>query len=152
MVSSILWIPVAELFTYLTDEDPAHPGTEQRMTLQRERRGDLVLSTGEKELRIPCRVRGMHFDEDGLYMYVGLHFLLDSRIQKRNWTRSFPRFGRRVLFLTGLKSLPLDLFAETQRLEIDYKRARGYFAGLKGNGMETAPYNSSSKIPLSFPF
>lgn len=62
-------------FYMLTEETPAHPGSPERMALLKQRKMDLVLSGGDRELRIPCRVRGMHFDEDGLYVYVGLQFL-----------------------------------------------------------------------------
>jgi len=70
-------------FYVLTEENPAVPGTEQRMTLQRERKGEIVLKHGDGALRIPCRVRGIRFDEDGLYMYVGVNFLLESEEDRR---------------------------------------------------------------------
>lgn len=70
-------------FYVLTEENPAVPGTEQRLTLQRERKGEIALRHGEGGLRIPCRVRGIRFDEDGLYMYVGVNFLLESGEVKR---------------------------------------------------------------------
>jgi hypothetical protein len=70
-------------FYVLTEESPAVPGTEQRMTLQRERKGEIVLRQGDGGLRIPCRVRGIRFDEDGLYMYVGVNFSLEQEADKR---------------------------------------------------------------------
>lgn len=71
-------------FYILTEEEPPHLGTEGRLALQRERRMDLVLGEGLAALRIPCRVRGMHFDEDGLFVYVGLCFLSqDAEAKKR---------------------------------------------------------------------
>jgi hypothetical protein len=70
-------------FYMLTEEAPAHPGSQERMALLKQRTVDLVLSGGQKEMRISCRVRGMHFDEDGLYIYVGLRFLLEKDEDKR---------------------------------------------------------------------
>jgi hypothetical protein len=70
-------------FYVLTEENPAEPGTEQRYTLQRERKGEIVIQHGQGALRIPCRVRGIRFDEEGLYMYVGVNFLLESDEEKR---------------------------------------------------------------------
>lgn len=70
-------------FWVMTEDRPAEPGTEQRKTLQRERKGELVLQHPEGVLRIPSRVRGIHFDEDGLYMYVGLRFLLETEEENR---------------------------------------------------------------------
>lgn len=70
-------------FYVLTEEAPAIPGTEQRYTLQRERKGEIVIQTGDGALRIPCRVRGIRFAEDGLYMYVGVNFLLESEEERR---------------------------------------------------------------------
>ncbi len=70
-------------FFVMTEENPAVPGTEQRRTLQRERKGELVLQHPAGALRIPTRVRGIRFDEDGLYMYVGLRFLLATEEEKR---------------------------------------------------------------------
>ena len=70
-------------FYVMTEENPAVSGSEQRMSLQRERKGELVLQHGMGALRIPCRVRGISFDPDGLYMYVGVDFLLDSDGDRR---------------------------------------------------------------------
>jgi len=70
-------------FYVLTDDDPASPGTEARMALQKHRRGELLLGTGPSALRIPCRVRGMRFDEDGLYVYVGLRFMQEAYSDRR---------------------------------------------------------------------
>jgi hypothetical protein len=70
-------------FFVLTEENPAALGSEQRLTLQRERKGELVIPHGAASLRIPCRVRGIRFDEDGLYMYVGVNFLLDHEGDRR---------------------------------------------------------------------
>jgi hypothetical protein len=70
-------------FFVLTDDEPSGPGSEARIAMQRERRGELILKGGDRDLRIPCRVRGMHFDEDGMYVYVGLKFLLDGDEKRR---------------------------------------------------------------------
>lgn len=70
-------------FYVMTEENPAVTGSEQRMTLQRERKGELVLQHGMGAMRIPCRLRGISFDPDGLYMYVGVNFLLDSEADRR---------------------------------------------------------------------
>ena len=51
--------------------------------MQRERKGELVIQHPKGALRIPSRVRGIRFDEDGLYMYVGLHFLLETEEESR---------------------------------------------------------------------
>lgn len=76
-------------FYVMTEENPAVPGTEQRKTLQRERKGEIVIQHSEGSLRIPCRVRGIRFDEDGLYMYVGVNFLLESDEEKRRLNTLF---------------------------------------------------------------
>lgn len=76
-------------FYVLTEENPTVPGCEQRMTLQRERKGEIVIQHSVGALRIPCRVRGIRFDEDGLYMYVGLNFLLESEEEKRKLNELF---------------------------------------------------------------
>jgi hypothetical protein len=70
-------------FYVLTDDEPSQPGSEPRLAMQRERRGELLLRGGDRDLRIPCRVRGMRFDDDGLYVYVGLNFLLDGEEKRR---------------------------------------------------------------------
>lgn len=70
-------------FYVMTEETPAEPGTEQRYTLQRERKGEIVIHHGIAAIRIPCRVRGIRFDPDGLYMLVGVNFLLESEEEKR---------------------------------------------------------------------
>lgn len=70
-------------FYLMTEENPASLGTEQCRSLQRERKGELVIPCGAGSMRIPCRVRGIRFDEDGLYMYVGLQFLLETEAEKR---------------------------------------------------------------------
>lgn len=76
-------------FYVMTEENPAVTGSEQRITLQRERKGELVLQHGMGAMRIPCRVRGIRFDPDGLYMYVGVNFLLDSEGDKRRLNELF---------------------------------------------------------------
>lgn len=70
-------------FYLMTEESPAVPGTEQRLTLQRERKGELVIPCGPHSMRIPCRVRGIRFDVDGLYMYVGVNFNLEREADRR---------------------------------------------------------------------
>jgi len=71
-------------FYVLTDDELSEPGSDARLAMQGERRGELVLKGGDRDLRIPCRVRGMRFDDDGLYVYVGLRFQLpDGEDQRR---------------------------------------------------------------------
>ena len=73
---------------YVLAEEPIHPGTPARALLQSESRVELVLSQadahgGMRELRIPCQMRGIRFDEDGLYAYVGLSFLEMASEERR---------------------------------------------------------------------
>lgn len=70
-------------FYVLTDEDRAQPGTPQRHLLQKESLVELAVGSSANELRIPCRVRGMRIDEDGLFVYLGLDFLLREDGEKR---------------------------------------------------------------------
>lgn len=76
-------------FYVLTEENPTVTGSEQRKTLQRERKGELIIQHSEGALRIPVRVRGIRFDEDGLYMYVGVNFLLETDTEKRRLNSLF---------------------------------------------------------------
>jgi hypothetical protein len=69
-------------FFLLTEEEQPHHGTAIRDAFKSETCGDLVLGSRENGIRIPCRVRGMRIDEDGLYAYIGLHFLLESDREK----------------------------------------------------------------------
>lgn len=70
-------------FYVLTDDEPSAPGSEARLAMGRERRGELLIRGGERDLRIPFRVRGMRFDEDGLYVYVALRFELQGEDKRR---------------------------------------------------------------------
>jgi hypothetical protein len=70
-------------FFLLTEDEQPHHGTPLRESFQTETRGDLVIGSGDHGMRIPCRVRGMRIDEDGLYAYIGLGFLLESDDDKR---------------------------------------------------------------------
>ena len=70
-------------FYVLTDGDMPKPGTPQRQALERESRLELAFGPLEGGLRVPCRVRGLRIDEDGLFMYVGLDFLLEQDRDRR---------------------------------------------------------------------
>jgi hypothetical protein len=70
-------------FYVLTDDDLAQPGTPRRQLLQKETLVELAIGSGANELRIPCKVRGMRIDEDGLFVYLGLDFLLREDAEKR---------------------------------------------------------------------
>ena len=70
-------------FYVLTDQDFPLPGTRQRNNLEMETRLELAFGSSESELRIPCRVRGMRIDDDGLFMYVGVDFLLEQDLERR---------------------------------------------------------------------
>ncbi|MDB5104681.1 MAG: hypothetical protein JWP91_2370 [Fibrobacteres bacterium] len=70
-------------FYVLTDDEPPQQGSRHRSSLQKETRVELAIGSSESELRIPCNVRGMRIDEDGLFMYVGLDFLLREDADKR---------------------------------------------------------------------
>ena len=70
-------------FYVLTDQDFPEAGTRQRNNLETETRVELAFGSSERELRIPCRVRGMRIDDDGLFMYLGLDFLLEQDLEKR---------------------------------------------------------------------
>ena len=72
-------------FYVLTDGDVPRPGTRQRDALEMETRVALAFGPAESELRIPCKVRGMRIDEDGLFMYVGLDFLPDRETERRRF-------------------------------------------------------------------
>ena len=66
-------------FYVLTDNEPS----QTRSRLQAESRVELAIGSLENELRITCRVRGMRIDEDGLFIYLGLDFLLGGDAEKR---------------------------------------------------------------------
>ena len=70
-------------FYMLTDGETPPPGTRQRLELERETRAELSFGPVDGGLRIPCRVRGMRVDEDGLFAYVGLDFLLEQESDRR---------------------------------------------------------------------
>jgi hypothetical protein len=70
-------------FYVLTEGDVPRPGTRQREDLEKETCADLLFGPPEGELRIPCKVRGMRIDEDGLFMYVGLDFNFDGELDRR---------------------------------------------------------------------
>jgi hypothetical protein len=70
-------------FYVLTEGEVPKPGTRQREDLEMETRADLAFGPPEGELRIACRVRGLRIDEDGLFMYVGLDFLLGHGMDRR---------------------------------------------------------------------
>jgi hypothetical protein len=69
-------------FFLLTEDEQPHHGTPLRESFQTESRGDLILGGGENSFRIPCRVRGLRIDEDGLYTYIGLNFVLEGEHEK----------------------------------------------------------------------
>lgn len=75
--------PKGGSFYVLTDSDFPQPGTRQRNTLEMETRVELAFGSSEHELRIPCRVRGMRIDEDGLFMYLGLDFMIGQDLERR---------------------------------------------------------------------
>ncbi len=70
-------------FFLLTEDGSSFPGTQLRDAFTKESRGDLMLGAGENGQRIPCRVRGMSIDEDGLFAYVGLAFELETDRDRR---------------------------------------------------------------------
>jgi hypothetical protein len=70
-------------FYVLTDDDLAQPGTPRRDMLQKESKVELAIGSSENELRIACKVRGMRIDEDGMFVYLGLDFLLVEDGDKR---------------------------------------------------------------------
>jgi len=69
-------------FFILTEDEQPHYGTEIRESFKTETLGDLVIGSGENGIRVPCRVRGMRIDEDGLFAYIGLHFILNNEREK----------------------------------------------------------------------
>ena len=69
-------------FFILTEDEQPHHGTPIRESFKTETRGDLVLGSRENGIRIPCKVRGMRIDEDGLYAYIGLNFVLETEREK----------------------------------------------------------------------
>ncbi len=75
--------PKGGSFYVLTDQDFPLAGTRQRNNLEMESRLELAFGSSESELRIPCRVRGIRIDEDGLFMYVGVDFLLEQDLERR---------------------------------------------------------------------
>ncbi|MDQ3002857.1 MAG: hypothetical protein M3Y08_16540 [Fibrobacterota bacterium] len=71
-------------FYVLTDNDPPRSGSKERIALQMETRVELAIGSSQKELRILCLVRGMRIDEDGLFAYVGLNFMIgDESVRRR---------------------------------------------------------------------
>lgn len=70
-------------FFVLTDDDASSSSLLQSMEMKMDTRGELALGAGANEIRIPFRVRGMRIDEDGLYAYAGLDFLLAGDADKR---------------------------------------------------------------------
>jgi hypothetical protein len=70
-------------FFILTEDEQPHHGTPIRESFQSETKGDLVIGRGGNGIRIPCRVRGMRIDEDGLYAYIGLQFLIQTDREKK---------------------------------------------------------------------
>jgi hypothetical protein len=70
-------------FYVLTEGDMPKPGTRQREDLEKESRVELAFGPPEGELRIACRVRGIRIDEDGLFLYIGLDFLLGPGMDRR---------------------------------------------------------------------
>lgn len=70
-------------FYVLTDNDLPQPGSKERHALQMETSVELAIGSSASELRIPCRVRGMRIDEDGLFAYVGLDFVISEDSVKR---------------------------------------------------------------------
>jgi hypothetical protein len=70
-------------FYVLTDEELAQPGSPQGVLLRKENLVELAIGSSEHELRIPCKVRGMRIDEDGLFVYLGLDFVLREDADKR---------------------------------------------------------------------
>jgi hypothetical protein len=70
-------------FYVLTDNEPSQTDSRQRVNLQMETQVELAIGSSENELRIACKVRGMRIDEDGLFVYLGLEFLLGSDLEKR---------------------------------------------------------------------
>ena len=69
-------------FFILTEDEQPHHGTPIRESFKTETRGDLVIGGRENGIRIPCRVRGMRLDQDGLYAYIGLNFVLETEREK----------------------------------------------------------------------
>jgi hypothetical protein len=70
-------------FYVLTEGDMPAPGTRQREDLEKETRVELAFGPPDGELRIACRVRGIRIDEDGLFIYLGLDFILGQEIDRR---------------------------------------------------------------------
>ncbi|MEO6096657.1 MAG: PilZ domain-containing protein [Fibrobacteria bacterium] len=70
-------------FYVLTDEDLARAGSPQSLMLQKENLVELAIGSFGHELRIACKVRGMRIDEDGLFVYLGLDFVLGEDKDKR---------------------------------------------------------------------
>jgi hypothetical protein len=70
-------------FYVLTDGDVPKPGTRQREDLEKETRVELAFGPPEGELRIACRIRGIRIDEDGLFIYLGLDFILGQEMDRR---------------------------------------------------------------------
>ena len=70
-------------FYVLTDNEPSKAEAHRKTDLHMETRVELAIGSSENELRIACKVRGMRVDEDGLFIYLGLDFLLGGEQEKR---------------------------------------------------------------------
>ncbi len=70
-------------FYVLTDGEMLRQGSLERDRILAESRVELAFGSPENELRIPCRVRGMRVDEEGLYAYMGVDFLFERGFPRR---------------------------------------------------------------------
>ena len=70
-------------FYILTDDEPAAASLLRGLGTGLESRGELALRSAANEFRIPFRVRGMRIDEDGLYAYAGLAFVMEDDSDRR---------------------------------------------------------------------
>lgn len=69
-------------FFILTEDEQPLQGTPVRLAFETEAFGDLVLGTRKEAIRVPCRIRGIHIDHDGLFAYIGLDFILETESEK----------------------------------------------------------------------
>jgi hypothetical protein len=69
-------------FFILTEEEQPHYGTAVRHVFETEGFGDLILGTPDHGIRVACRIRGIHIDQDGLFAYIGLDFIQETEIEK----------------------------------------------------------------------